>query len=245
MYVQKFSLSLRILVLKRGRWRVTLFYHWLLYRIILCLTAQRIPLGHSIIYPRSHCVKCCRSLSWYELIPILSIIVQRFRCRYCRCRLPFYYLLAEALCGGLFAWFFTFSSARNFSTFIWMLSALLFSLMDLFYFMVHSHTLFCSWAILWIFWLQAGVFQWQSVLLTFIVGGVCLRYGQSYLGAGDTLLMLSWSGGLSLEELLQILFLASLFGISVFLFTLSVIKKVGKAAFHSFFEQCVADCPSS
>ncbi|EJX51878.1 DNA-binding protein [Enterococcus faecium] len=129
----------------------------------LCLTAQRIPLGHSIIYPRSHCVKCCRSLSWYELIPILSIIVQRFRCRYCRCRLPFYYLLAEALCGGLFAWFFTFSSARNFSTFIWMLSALLFSLMDLFYFMVHSHTLFCSWAILWIFWLQAGVFQWQSV----------------------------------------------------------------------------------
>lgn len=80
----------------------------------LCLTAQRIPLGHSIIYPRSHCVKCCRSLSWYELIPILSIIVQRFRCRYCRCRLPFYYLLAEALCGGLFAWFFTFSSARNF-----------------------------------------------------------------------------------------------------------------------------------
>ena len=102
----------------------------------LCLTAQRIPLGHSIIYPRSHCVKCCRSLSWYELIPILSIIVQRFRCRYCRCRLPFYYLLAEALCGGLFVWFFTFSSARNFSTFIWVLSALLFSLMDLFYFMV-------------------------------------------------------------------------------------------------------------
>ena len=88
----------------------------------LCLTAQRIPLGHSIIYPRSHCVKCCRSLSWYELIPILSIIVQRFRCRYCRCRLPFYYLLAEALCGGLFVWFFTFSSARNYSTFIWMLS---------------------------------------------------------------------------------------------------------------------------
>lgn len=122
----------------------------------LCLTAQRIPLGHSIIYPRSHCVKCCRSLSWYELIPILSIIVQRFCCRYCRCRLPFYYLLAEVLCGGLFVWFFTFSSARNFSTFIWVLSALLFSLIDLFYFMVHSHTLFCSWAVLWIFWLQAG-----------------------------------------------------------------------------------------
>ncbi len=234
MYVQKFSLSLRILVLKRGDGVLLYFIIGCCIGSFLCLTAQRIPLGHSIIYPRSHCVKCCRSLSWYELIPILSIIVQRFRCRYCRCRLPFYYLLAEALCGGLFAWFFTFSSARNFSTFIWMLSALLFSLMDLFYFMVHSHTLFCSWAILWIFWLQAGVFQWQSVLLTFIVGGVCLRYGQSYLGAGDTLLMLSWSGGLSLEELLQILFLASLFGISVFSVYFICHKKVGKAAFHSF-----------
>ncbi|WP_270270665.1 prepilin peptidase [Enterococcus lactis] len=201
----------------------------------LCLTAQRIPLGHSIIYPRSHCVKCCRSLSWYELIPILSIIVQRFRCRYCRCRLPFYYLLAEVLCGGLFVWFFTFSSARNFSTFIWVLSALLFSLIDLFYFMVHSHTLFCSWAVLWIFWLQAGVFQWHSMLLTFIVGAVCLRYGQSYLGAGDTLLVLSWSGGLPLEELLRVLFLASLFGISFFsVYFICHKKKLEKLPFIPF-----------
>ncbi|WP_270786754.1 prepilin peptidase [Enterococcus lactis] len=201
----------------------------------LCLTAQRIPLGHFIIYPRSHCVKCCRSLSWYELIPILSIIVQRFRCRYCRCRLPFYYLLAEVLCGGLFVWFFTFSSARNFSTFIWVLSALLFSLIDLFYFMVHSHTLFCSWAVLWIFWLQAGVFQWHSMLLTFIVGAVCLRYGQSYLGAGDTLLVLSWSGGLPLEELLRVLFLASLFGISFFsVYFICHKKKLEKLPFIPF-----------
>ena len=93
------------------------------------------------------------------------------------------------------------------------------------------------------FWLQAGVFQWQSVLLTFIVGGVPSLWS-IYLGAGDTLLMLSWSGGLSLEELLQILFLASLFGISVFLFTLSVIKS-WKSCLSFLFEQCVADCPSS
>ena len=93
----------------------------------------------------------------------------------------------------------------------------------------------CSWAILWIFWLQVGVFQWQSVLLTFIVGGVCLRYGQSYLGAGDTLLMLSWSGGLSLEELLQILFLASLFGISVFsVYFICHKKKMEKLPFIPF-----------
>lgn len=202
----------------------------------LCLTAQRIPLGHSIIYPRSHCVKCCRSLSWYELIPILSIIVQRFRCRYCRCRLPFYYLLAEVLCGGLFIWFFTFSSARNFSTFIWVLSALLFSLMDLFYFMVHSHTLFCSWAVLWIFWLQAGVFQWHSMLLTFIVGAACLRYGQSYLGAGDILCWCFLGVGACLwKSCFGSCFWLACLEYPFFLFTLSVIKKSWKSCLSFLF----------
>lgn len=75
----------------------------------------------------------------------------------------------------------------------------------------------------------------KCALLTFIVGGVCLRYGQSYLGAGDTLLMLSWSGGLSLEELLQILFLASLFGISVFsVYFICHKKKLEKLPFIPF-----------
>ncbi len=89
--------------------------------------------------------------------------------------------------------------------------------------------------VLWIFWLQAGVFQWHSMLLTFIVGAVCLRYGQSYLGAGDTLLVLSWSGGLPLEELLRVLFLASLFGISFFsVYFICHKKKLEKLPFIPF-----------
>ena len=83
--------------------------------------------------------------------------------------------------------------------------------------------------------LQAGVFQWHSMLLTFIVGAVCLRYGQSYLGAGDTLLVLSWSGGLPLEELLRVLFLASLFGISFFsVYFICHKKKLEKLPFIPF-----------
>ena len=56
MYVQKFSLSLRILVLKRGDGVLLYFIIGCCIGSFLCLTAQRIPLGHSIIYPRSHCV---------------------------------------------------------------------------------------------------------------------------------------------------------------------------------------------
>jgi len=73
------------------------------------------------------------------------------------------------------------------------------------------------------------------MLLTFIVGAACLRYGQSYLGAGDTLLVLSWSGGLPLEELLLVLFLASLFGISFFsVYFICHKKKLEKLPFIPF-----------
>ncbi|RBT66411.1 prepilin peptidase [Enterococcus hirae] len=41
----------------------------------LCLVAQRLPQGHSIIYPRSHCVNCQHVLAWYELVPLLSAIL--------------------------------------------------------------------------------------------------------------------------------------------------------------------------
>jgi leader peptidase (prepilin peptidase) / N-methyltransferase len=32
---------------------------------------------------RSHCDSCCRSLSWFELIPLVSFFALRARCRTC------------------------------------------------------------------------------------------------------------------------------------------------------------------
>ncbi|MCL5795365.1 MAG: prepilin peptidase, partial [Patescibacteria group bacterium] len=37
----------------------------------------------SIIKSRSHCPKCQKKLSWYELIPLASFVVQFGRCRSC------------------------------------------------------------------------------------------------------------------------------------------------------------------
>lgn len=43
----------------------------------------RLPQGRSVIAGRSACDHCARVLGWRELVPVLSFVVQRGRCRTC------------------------------------------------------------------------------------------------------------------------------------------------------------------
>jgi len=49
---------------------------------------------------RSRCPHCRKTLNWYELIPLLSFIIQRGKCRSCGVKLTIQYPLVEFL-GGL------------------------------------------------------------------------------------------------------------------------------------------------
>lgn len=51
---------------------------------------------------RSHCLKCGKTLNWYELIPVLSFLIQYGKCRHCGHRLSFQYPLVEILSGIIF-----------------------------------------------------------------------------------------------------------------------------------------------
>lgn len=48
---------------------------------------------------RSHCMSCGKTLTWYELFPILSYVVQRGRCRGCSAYIPSRYLIVELITG--------------------------------------------------------------------------------------------------------------------------------------------------
>ena len=65
--------------------------------------ANRLSRGESIIKPGSHCENCKHKLSWYELIPVFSFIFQGGRCKKCKIKLPFEYILVEILTGLLFS----------------------------------------------------------------------------------------------------------------------------------------------
>lgn len=62
----------------------------------------RIPECESIVRPPSHCMSCGRRLRFLDLIPVLSALIFRFRCRYCGHRYSWQYPLVEAVTGALF-----------------------------------------------------------------------------------------------------------------------------------------------
>ena len=57
----------------------------------------RIPKGESVSYPPSHCGSCNHKLSSIDLMPILSYVLLKGRCRYCRKSISPQYPLIESL----------------------------------------------------------------------------------------------------------------------------------------------------
>ena len=68
----------------------------------LNVIAVRLSNNESIIYPSSHCHNCQHKLKWYELIPILSYIIQKGKSNCCNTRIPISYLIVEIVTGALY-----------------------------------------------------------------------------------------------------------------------------------------------
>lgn len=62
----------------------------------------RIPEKESIVVVRSHCMSCGKQLKWYDLVPLVSFLVLRGKCRYCKAKLSWQYPAVEALNGILY-----------------------------------------------------------------------------------------------------------------------------------------------
>src|SRR3989344_3007367 len=65
---------------------------------------DRLPRGESVVWGRSHCDSCGKTLLWYELIPVLSYIFQAGKCRHCHTRLTIQYPAVELFWGIVFAY---------------------------------------------------------------------------------------------------------------------------------------------
>jgi len=76
---------------------------------------QRLPAGRKVVFGRSSCPHCHHLLGLRDLVPILSWLVSRGRCRYCGARLGLFYpaielaaivvaLWAVALLSGWLVW---------------------------------------------------------------------------------------------------------------------------------------------
>lgn len=72
------------------------------------LATYRIPLKQDILYSRSYCPKCNNKLKAWDLIPILSYIFLKGKCRYCHQKISPRYIIIEFF-SGLFYLLFVLS----------------------------------------------------------------------------------------------------------------------------------------
>ena len=81
------------------------FLFGLLAGSFLNVCIHRWPRGRSVVKPRSHCVRCRKTIAWYDNIPLASYALLRGRCRHCGRRISARYPLVELLTGLLFFYF--------------------------------------------------------------------------------------------------------------------------------------------
>ena len=82
---------------------VLLFVLGLVMGSFFMVVGSRLPKEESIVRPRSHCDSCGHILKWYELIPVLSYVLQAGKCSKCHTKLSVMYPLIELINGFLFS----------------------------------------------------------------------------------------------------------------------------------------------
>lgn len=80
--------------------RIAAFVWGLLWGSFANVVIYRVPMGESVLRPRSRCPGCETPIAWYDNIPVVSYLLLRGRCRHCDEPFALRYLLVELL-GGL------------------------------------------------------------------------------------------------------------------------------------------------
>ena len=80
----------------------SIFVLGLTFGSFLNVCIYRLPLGLSVVSPRSACPHCKRLIAFYDNMPVLSRLLLRGKCRHCKGKISARYLFIEVLTGALF-----------------------------------------------------------------------------------------------------------------------------------------------
>ena len=174
----------------------------------LGLVIDRFP-EQSIIRPASHCDSCQTRLRPLDLIPIISQVIGRFRCRYCKVRYPVWYALFELGLGLLFlAWSWGWISLGQV---ILITAGLTLGIYDF----RHQEYPLLVWLTFHL--ILMAFCGWSLIMLFFLVLGIIAHFIDIRMGAGDFLFLASCALVFSATELLILIQFASAAGILAFL----------------------------
>lgn len=191
----------------------------------------RIPNGQSIVFPRSHCPNCQKTLSGFELIPVLSFLLQKGKCRNCHTKISPIYPFFELLTGILFAFsFYCFGFTSELIVSLTLVSLLIIIVVSDYQYMIIPDKVLLFFAPLFIVErIFIPLHPWWNPLLGAVVGfGLLLLIAvisKGGMGGGDIKLFAVLGIVLGGKLVLFAFFMATLFG-AVFGIIGLLIKKV-------------------
>ena len=211
---------------------VCFFIMGLIFGSFFCCVGLRLSTGKKFINDRSICDNCGHVLSWYDLIPLISYISLKGKCRYCHKKVSLLNPFIELVTGILFAlsyYSFGFSLELVLSLFLVALAMIIFA-SDLTYMIIPDEVIiFFSIVIIILEFFLEGI---TGVFLSLLSGALlfffmyCLMklgnalFKKESLGGGDVKLFFVL--GLVIDPFLGLItiFLASLIALPVSLYLL-------------------------
>ena len=174
----------------------------------LGLVIDRFP-EQSIILPTSHCDSCQTPLRPLDLIPILSQVFNRFRCRYCKATYPVWYALFELGLGVIFLLYSR--ELLPLGQVILITAGLTLGIYDF----RHQEYPLLVWMTFHLILMASS--GWNLVMVFFLALGILAHFIDIRMGAGDFLFLASCALIFSTTELLILIQFASATGILAFL----------------------------
>jgi prepilin signal peptidase PulO-like enzyme (type II secretory pathway) len=201
------------------------------------VVVDRVIHGESLT-GRSHCDSCKKTLSWYDLIPLVSYIVLRGKCRNCHKAFSIQYLLVEIITGILYV--ITWLIVPNVSVLLsWGIvsCAWVIVLSDLRYKLISDHmqlALFISLLIQKLFE-KASIFSlmgdvFAGIMVCLPIGLIFVVSNERAMGLGDVILAGIMGFSLGIGKGLLALYIAFLVGAIVGVYLLLQKKKGMKSA---------------
>lgn len=186
------------------------FYFFLVGSIVasfLGLVVDRFP-EQSILVPSSHCNACGQKLAPRDLVPVLSQLINRLRCRFCQSKIPIRYLILELVGGLLFL--ATSLSYLTISQLVLLIMGITLALYDQ---REQEYPI-----LIWLFFhlLLLFLVGFNLLMTIFLALGILAHFVDLRIGAGDFLFLASCSTIFNLTEVLLIIQIASIIGLLLF-----------------------------
>jgi len=141
---------------------LVIFLFGLLFGSFLNSVIYRLEIGGSFLKGRSYCPHCKHKLIWQDLIPVLSFLFLKGKCRYCQKPISWQYPLVELATGFIFLLFFLTSLNLNNFTYVYLLIMSCFLIIvfvyDLKHYIIPDKIIYPAILVSGIWYLVSGIF---------------------------------------------------------------------------------------